>query len=110
MMADGHLRSTAYVLSEAYPEAVAGTPLAFAYSPLSDVFTLTYTPNHSVHAPTVVFVPTSVHYTRGYCARTTGGRIVSRQGSDLLEIDNRASSTQVTVTVTPGRCGRARPA
>ena len=39
VMADGHLRSTAEVLSRAYPEAVAGTPLQFSYSPQTDVFT-----------------------------------------------------------------------
>ena len=71
-MADGRLRSTALVLSQAYPEAVAGTPSSFSFSPSTDVFELSYTPNHHVDAPTVVFVPTSVHYPRGYCAQTTG--------------------------------------
>ncbi len=108
-MADGHVRSTALVLSQAYPEAVAGTPSAFSFSPVTDVFDLSYVPNHRVHAPTVVFVPTSVHYPGGYCARSTGGRVVSRRGSDLLEVANRARADQVTVTVPPGRCGRVLP-
>jgi endoglycosylceramidase len=104
VMADGHLRSTASVLSQTYPEAVAGLPLSFGYSPLTNVFDLSYVANHRIHAPTVVFVPTSVHYRRGYCAHAAGGRIVSGRGSDLLEVDNRASAHQVTVTVTAGRC------
>jgi endoglycosylceramidase len=107
VMADGRLRSSALVLSRAYPEAVAGIPSSFGYSPSTDVFDLSYTPNHRIHAPTVVFVPTSLHYPQGYCTRTEGGRVVSRRGSDLLEVDNRASARQVTVTVTPGRCSRA---
>jgi endoglycosylceramidase len=110
VMADGRLRSSALALSQAYPEAVAGTPSSFGYSPSTDVFDLSYTPNHRVHAPTVVFVPTSLHYLRGYCAQTTGGRVVSPRGSDLLEIDNRAAARRVTVTVTPGRCSRVAAA
>jgi endoglycosylceramidase len=106
VMANGHLRTSALVLSQAYPEAVAGIPSSFGFSPSTDVFDLTYAPNHRIHAPTVVFVPTSLHYPQGYCAQTVGGRVVSRRGSDLLEVDNQAGARRVTVTVTPGRCGR----
>ena len=72
VMADGRLRSTARVLSRAYPEAVAGVPISFGYSPASGVFHLAYVPNHRVHAPTVVFVPTELHYPHGYCAHASG--------------------------------------
>ena len=71
---DGRLKSTARVLSQTYPEAVAGRPISFDYSPETDVFHLAYAPNHRIHAPTVIFVPTEIHYPRGYCARVTGGR------------------------------------
>ena len=40
VMADGRLRSTALVLSQAYPEAVAGTPSSFSFSALTGVFEL----------------------------------------------------------------------
>ncbi len=110
VMADGQLRSSALLLSQAYPEAVAGIPSSFDFSSSTDVFDLSYTPNHHIDAPTVVFVPTALHYPQGYCAQTTGGRVVSRRGSDLLEVDTRATARQVTVTVTPGRCGRVRSA
>jgi endoglycosylceramidase len=110
VMANGRVRSTALVLSQAYPEAVAGTPSSFGFSASTGVFELSYAPNHRIHAPTVVFVPTSVHYPRSYCAQTTGGRIVSRRGSDLLEVDNRAGARRVTVQVTPGRCKGVRAA
>ncbi len=107
VMADGRLRSTARVLSRAYPQAVAGTPLRFSFSTTTDVFDLVYVPNHYVHAPTVVFVPTDLHYRHGYCARTTGARVTSKRGSDLLEVQNASTGHRVTVEITPGRCAAA---
>jgi endoglycosylceramidase len=102
--ANGHLRSTAYVLSRAYPQAVAGTPLRFSFSPETDVFDMAYLPNHRIHAPTLIFVPTEVHYRHGYCARTTGASVTSARGSDLLQVRNNRTGGRVTVEVTPGRC------
>jgi len=107
VMADGRLRSTAYVLSRAYPEAVAGVPLAFAFSPATGSFELAYVPNHHIHAPTVIFVPTDVHYPHGYCARVAGAYVTSRRGSDLLDVRNDRSGGRVTVTITTGRCVRS---
>jgi endoglycosylceramidase len=104
VMADGRLRSTALVLSEAYPEAVAGTPISFGFSTQSDVFTLTYTPDHAIRAPTVVFVPTALHYRAGYCARVRGGHVTSRPGRDQLDVQSASSASQVVVRVTPGGC------
>jgi endoglycosylceramidase len=108
VMADGRLRSTARVLSRAYPEAVAGIPLSFGYSAPSGTFHLVYVPNHRVHAPTVVFVPTEIRYPHGYCARVSGARVASAEGSDLLRVENAASGHRVTVTVTPGDCTTER--
>jgi endoglycosylceramidase len=92
------------VLSRTYPEAVAGRPISFDYSPDADVFHLAYAPNHRIHAPTVVFVPTQIHYPRGYCAKVTGGRVSSAPGSDLLDVTNARTGRLVTVTVEPGSC------
>ena len=104
VMSTGRLKSTARVLSRTYPEAVAGRPIAFDYSPLTDVFHLAYAPNHRISAPTVVFVPTQVHYPRGYCAKVSGGRVTSAPGSDLLDVVNARQGHLVTVTVAPGTC------
>jgi endoglycosylceramidase len=104
VMADGRLRSTASVLSRAYPQAVAGTPLRFSFSPETDVFDMAYVPNHRIHAPTLIFVPTRVQYRHGYCARTTGASVTSARGSDLLQVRNNRTGNRVTVEVTPGRC------
>ena len=104
VMSDGRLKATARVLSRTYPEAVAGRPISFDYAPGTDVFHLAYTPNHRIQAPTVVFVPTQIHYPRGYCAEVTGGRVTSAAGSDLLEVTNARTGRLVTVTVEPGAC------
>ncbi len=80
VMADGRLRSTALVLSRTYPQAVAGMPISFDFSPSTNVFHLAYVPDHRVHAPTVIFVPTEVHYPHGYCARSSGARVTSAPG------------------------------
>ena len=66
-------------------------PLSFTFSPSTDVFDLAYVPNHRIHAPTLIFVPTELHYPHGYCARTTGARVTSARGSDLLEVANARS-------------------
>ena len=33
---------------------------------------MAYVPDHRIHAPTVIFVPTMIHYPHGYCARASG--------------------------------------
>ncbi len=104
LVSGGKLRSTALVLSRAYPEAVAGRPISFSYSPESNVFRLRYAPNHRIHAPTVIFVPTSIHYPHGYCARVTGGKITSVPGSNLLDVQNASNARLVAVNVEPGAC------
>ena len=95
----------ARVLSRAYPQAVAGTPIRYSFSPATDVFDMAYVPNHHVHAPTLVFVPTALHYRHGYCARTTGAKVTSARGSDLLQVRNATTGHRVTVEITPGPCG-----
>ncbi len=104
VMADGHLRSTAFVLSRTYPQAIAGVPVSYDFSPTTAVFHLDYVPDHRVHAPTVIFVPTEVHYPHGYCARASGAKVTSAPGSDLLKVQNERTGHRVKVLVTPGDC------
>ena len=101
---DGTLRSTATVLSRAYPLAIAGRPTSLSFNSTSGVFHLSYVPNHAVDAPTAIFVPTQVRYQSGYCARASGANIVSRRGSEILLLRNVASRTLVSVTVASGSC------
>ena len=92
------------MLSRTYPEAIAGEPVSFDFSPSTGVFHLLYVPNHRIHAPTVIFVPTEIHYRHGYCVRTSGAHQISRPGSNLLQVRNDKTGHRVTVVVTPGRC------
>jgi endoglycosylceramidase len=109
VMADGRLRSTAWALSRAYPEAVAGKPIAYSFSPDTGDFSLAYVPDHRVHAPTVIFVPTEIHYPRGYCASVSGGRVTSTPGSDLLDVRSARTGRLVRVSVEPGACAAHSP-
>ncbi len=101
---DGSLRSTAAILSRTYPQAIAGAPTLISFDPGSGVFHLSYVPDHAVSAPTAIFVPTQVHYPKGYCARSTGAIITSKPGDSVLLVTNNPSGRLVSVTVTGGSC------
>ena len=101
---DGSLRSTALALSRAYPQAIAGRPTSMSFDPTNGAFHLVYIPDHAVQAPTVVFVPTQVHYPSGYCARAVGARVISKPGSQVLLVQNAQAGRSVTVSVTSGSC------
>jgi endoglycosylceramidase len=92
------------VLSQTYPEAIAGTPTATSFDQATAAFTLDYKPDDSITAPTVIFVPVSMHYPDGYCAKVTGANVVSKPDSDHLDIQNEPGATTVTVSVTQGTC------
>jgi endoglycosylceramidase len=105
LQVDGKLRPTARVLARAYPEAIAGRPVTLTFDPVTARFRLSYRPANTHGWPTVIFVPTSIHYPRGYCARARGGAVTSARGSELLTVANARRARLVTVTVAPGRCG-----
>jgi endoglycosylceramidase len=104
VMSSGRLRSTARVLARTYPEAIAGKPTAMPFDPTSRAFQLRYVPDHSIHAPTVIFVPTQIHYPNGYCARVSGGTVISKTGSELLEVKNARGGSTVRISVSSGAC------
>ncbi|HEX4245551.1 MAG TPA: hypothetical protein VHY77_08295, partial [Acidimicrobiales bacterium] len=100
----GTLSPTAASLSRAYPQAVAGTPVSFAFDPETAAFHLFYVPDAHVNAPTVIFVPVAVHYPQGYCAQVIGGTVISPRNATHLLIANGAKASTVTVTVKPNPC------
>ncbi|HXZ62231.1 MAG TPA: hypothetical protein VEG62_05765, partial [Acidimicrobiales bacterium] len=102
--AGGELRSTALVLSQAYPQAVAGIPISFAFSPSTGAFRLDYVPDRRIHAPTVVFVPRAVHYPDGYCAVVSGGRVTSKASADELTLQAAKRGHRVSLVLRPGPC------
>jgi endoglycosylceramidase len=101
---DGQLEPTVAVLAQTYPQAIAGTPTSVTFDAESGAFTLTYIPDPKIDAPTVVFVPVSVHYPHGYCATVTGGTIVSPAGAAELDVMNGAGARSVTVSIAAGPC------
>ncbi len=104
--AKGTLRSTARVLSRAYPQAIAGRPRSMMSNPTTGAFKLQYVPERTVHAPTLIFVPVQIHYPSGYCTRVSGGSVISKPGASILQIQNARGARVVTVTVTAGTCGQ----
>jgi len=101
--ARGRLEPTVAALSRTYPQAVAGTPTTVRFDPVSDDFSLTYTPEPRVHAPSVVFVADRL-YPGGYCTEVSGGRIVSAPGDAHLLVRADGGIRFVRVTVEPGHC------
>lgn len=97
------------VLSQAYPMAVAGTPLSTSFDPTNAVFHFSYRNDPHIAQPTVIFVPLSMHYPGGYCAIVNGGRISSAAGSQYLDIQGPAKASIVSVTVTAGTCSTPTP-
>lgn len=103
----GVLRPTVSALAATYPEAVAGIPRSIVFHPTTGAFRLVYRPRAKVRAPTVIFVPTQIHYPHGYCAQATGGTVISPADSTLLEVRNGGGGhppNEVTVTVRAGAC------
>jgi endoglycosylceramidase len=92
------------VLSQTYPSAIAGTPIATSFDPTSDRFELRFRSNPRITEPTVIFVPVSLHYANGYCATVAGARITSAPDAGYVDIRNGPKATDVTVTVAPGHC------
>jgi endoglycosylceramidase len=106
---NGRLRSTARVLARTYPQAIAGKPTSLSFDPGTGRFRLTYALDHAVRAPTVIMVPTRIHYPSGYCARVSGGSVISGPDSQLLEVANAPIGRSVVVSVTAGHCAVTAP-
>jgi len=83
---------------------VAGTPTAMSFDPTTGAFTLRYEANPTITAPTVIVVPVSIHYRRGYCLQVAGARVTSRPGTTRVDIENGSRAAPVMVSVTQGRC------
>jgi endoglycosylceramidase len=88
------------VLSQPYPMATAGLPLAERYDPTANTFTYTYAPDRGISAPTVIFTA-PLHYPRGYTVAVTGARVVSAPGARYLELQPDRSGDLVRVRLIP---------
>jgi endoglycosylceramidase len=97
------IQAKADLLSEPYPIAIAGTPSAYGFDPSTDSFSLTYTPDPSIKAPTVVFSAPR-HYPSGYRIEVRGAHVTSRPCAPDLTIVNDPGSAHVSLTLAPGSC------
>ncbi|MBV8062527.1 MAG: cellulase family glycosylhydrolase [Nevskia sp.] len=91
------------VLERPYPQAVAGTPLAYHFDAQSKAFSLEYSttlPGGSSGAAleTEVYVP-ALHYPNGYSVQVQGGRVVSVENAALLRIVAAAGAERVSLSL-----------
>jgi endoglycosylceramidase len=98
---DGSLSPAAGALARVYPQAVAGTPVSFAYDPRTKEFHLYYVPTPGIEAPTVIAVPVSIVYPHGYQVAVSGGVVRSAPGTDRVAVVSDAGAATVAVTITP---------
>jgi endoglycosylceramidase len=109
---------TLHALVEPYPQVVAGTPQSWAYDRATATFSLSYSTARAgggqafgTRALTEIATPTLAYPGGRYAARVTGGAIVSKPGTPVLQIAACRRATSVTLTVTPSGSshGSCRP-
>jgi endoglycosylceramidase len=81
-----------------WPERVAGTPVSYAFDTTTRMFTLTYHPDASIGAPTVIRVPDRV-YPDGYTVECGGCATVKALGR--LDVLSPPPGAAAVVTVHP---------
>ena len=100
----GELRTLApakaQVIARVYPRAVAGTPTSYGFDARTGRFHLTYVTRRRSAGPTVITVPSSVHYPQGFRVSVSGGRVV-RRSADQVRVANRPWARQVSVSIAP---------
>jgi endoglycosylceramidase len=94
-------QAKADVLIRTYPQAVAGTPTSFSFDPVSKEFTLTYSADPAITAPTEIFVPVARHYDGHYCVVVDGPVTVdSSPDASPLKLAGTGTAGTVHVLVT----------
>ena len=88
------------VLARTYPVAVAGVPRSFSFDARTGIFEMRYRSDGG-SAPTVISVPTAVHYPNGYKVTVTGGGVVSSAPDAQALTITAPSGAQVRVSVAP---------
>ena len=97
LLADGSEKQPLVdTLVRPYPERVAGDPIAYAFDAATSTFTMTYRPDASITAPTVLSVPTRV-YPDGYVVDC--GDCVSEKSTGTLRITRAGSASPATITL-----------
>ncbi|HWV83919.1 MAG TPA: cellulase family glycosylhydrolase [Capillimicrobium sp.] len=86
-------------LARAYPQVVAGTPIAYGFDRATRRMTLRYRPARGV---TEIATPRR-QYPRGYRVTVRGARVRSRANANVLRLVARPRAREVRVSVTPRR-------
>ena len=86
------------VLVRPWPEKVAGAPKSYAFDPATSTFTLTYTPDAKITAPTVISVPDRA-YPEGY--QVECGGCVSEKSKGQLTITKPPSGAEAVAKIHP---------
>ncbi|CAO3641847.1 unnamed protein product [Cunninghamella echinulata] len=90
--------------SRAYPSAIAGVPVSFAFNPSDQSFKLVFNVKKSITAPTELMLPTPT-YPNGYNVTVSpADALVSYTANErtlaLFNADSTTDGQQVTVTIT----------
>jgi endoglycosylceramidase len=95
------------ILTRPYPQAVAGTPLSYAFDAAKRTFTLKWATRRANGkgsfgrgAVTEVRVP-SRQYPFGYVVEATGAKVVSKPQAPVLRLAAKARAATPSVTITP---------
>jgi len=88
------------VLARTYPVAVAGVPRSFSFDARTGIFEMRYRSDGGP-APTVISVPTAVHYPNGYKVTVTGGGVVNSAPDAQALTITAPTGAQVRVSVAP---------
>ncbi len=80
------------------PQLISGTPTKYTYDPATGRMELNWTARAGVTAPTVIYVPVSRHYPRGYDVTVTGGSVTSAPDATYLQVHNTGSSIHLVLT------------
>ena len=99
-------RAKADVLSEPYPTAIAGIPIAYGFDRTTQTFSLAYTPDPSIPLPSVIFTAPR-HYPGGYRVEVNGARVTSPPCASYLTLRPLRGATRVSLKLIPGRCSGA---
>src|SRR5699024_275800 len=93
------------ILTQPYPQLVAGTPSSWSFDSESDTFTFSYSTemadgsgDFGAGSHTTISVP-AIQYPHGYHVDVTGGRVVSESNAAELIIASDGSATTINVTV-----------
>jgi endoglycosylceramidase len=86
------------VLARPYPQSVAGRSARWSFDDVTGRFSLRWTARRG---NTVVAVPVTIHYRRGYRVRVVGGLLDSEPGARLLRVRTRGG--RVSLVLAPAR-------